>query len=92
MADNSKTFEIIYNNTGRRTDNVRFTVREDANEPHHYLISDGKAYVGGGRLLKKYCTVQVEYTMDDFLNDYPEAHSYSHHARQRAYEEVLKSK
>jgi hypothetical protein len=57
MADNSNRFDTIYNNGGNSPANgQRFTVREEASEPHHYMISDGGSHVGGGRLLKKYCT------------------------------------
>lgn len=39
--------------------------------------------------IKKTCD-ETEYTMEDFLIDYPEAKSYSHHARERAYQDILK--
>lgn len=45
-------FWIIYNNGD---DDEIFLVREEDYMPYHYLISDGKSYVGGGKLLKKYC-------------------------------------
>jgi len=33
---------------------------------------------------------KVKYTMEDFLIDYPEVKSYSYHARERAYKEILR--
>ena len=58
----SDKFEVIYNNTGKPEDNKRFLVREEEILPYHYLISDGKSHVGGGKLLRKYCT-KVEKTI-----------------------------
>ena len=48
---------IKYKNEDSKANNQIFNVREDDNYPNHYLIDDGKSHVGGGTLLKKYCTL-----------------------------------
>lgn len=48
-------FEIVYINEDGEFHGKKYIVREDRNYPHHYLISDGKSHIGGGKLSRKKC-------------------------------------
>lgn len=66
MAKVGDSFYVRYENVDSKSNGKTFFVREEDNEFHHYLIDTGESYVGGGRLLKKYC-VKVNKVIELFV-------------------------
>jgi len=49
-------FWIKYENVDSPANGQTFLVKEIQGQDYHYFIADGGSHVGGGRLLRKYCT------------------------------------